>query len=48
MQSKCSVCGIKKARFVKDQKAKGLLSSLGLKTPLGKVPLLGDILFLSV
>ena len=34
MQSKCSVCGIKKSRFVKEQKAKGLLSNLGIKTPL--------------
>ena len=33
MQSKCSVCGIKKSRFVKEQEAKGLLSSLGIKTP---------------
>ena len=32
MQSKCSVCGIKKSRFVKKQEAKGLLSSLGIKT----------------
>ena len=45
MQSKCAVCGIKKSRFVKEQKPKGLLSSLGLKTPLNKIPLLGDILF---
>ena len=30
---------------MKEQKVKGLLSSLGLKTPLNKVPLLGDILF---
>ena len=44
MQSKCSVCGIKKSRFMKEQEAKGLLSSLGLETPLSKVPLLGDIL----
>ena len=29
----------------KKQEAKGLLSSLSLKTPLSKVPLLGDILF---
>ena len=28
MQSKCSVCGIKKLRFVKEQEAKGLLSNL--------------------
>ena len=40
MQSKCSVCRIKKSRFVKEQEAKGLLSNLGIKTPLSKIPLL--------
>ena len=44
MQSKCFVCGIKKSRFVKEQEAKGLLSNLGIKTPLSKIPLL-NILF---
>ena len=40
MQSKCSVCKTKKSRFVKEQDAKGLLSNLGIKTPLSKIPLL--------
>ena len=44
MQSKCSVCEIKKSRFIKEQEAKGLLSNLGIKTPLSKIPLL-NILF---
>ena len=44
MQSKCSVCGTKKSRFVKKQDVKGLLSNLGIKTPLSKIPLL-NILF---
>ena len=44
MQSKCSVCGIKKSRFVKEQEAKDLLSHLGIKTPSSKSPLL-NILF---
>ena len=44
MQSKCSDCGIKKSRFVKEQEAKGLLSNLGIKTPLSKIPLL-NVLF---
>ena len=44
MQSKCSVCGIQKSRFVKEQEAKGLLSNLGIKTPLGKIPL-SNVLF---
>ena len=40
MQSKYAECGIKKSRFVKEQEAKGLLSNLGTKTPLSKIPLL--------
>ena len=44
MQSKCSVCGTKKSRFVKKQDAKGLLSNLGIKKPLGKIPLLNVLL----
>ena len=44
MQSKCSVCKNKKSRFVKEQEAKGLLSNLGIKTPLSKIPLL-NVLF---
>ena len=43
--SKCAVCGGKKSRFIKNQEAKGLLSNLGVRTPLIKVPILGDILF---
>ena len=43
--SKCAICGAKKSRFIKKQEAEGVLSSLGLKTPLCKVPLLGHILF---
>ena len=40
MQSKCSVCGTKNSRFVKKEYVKGLLSKLGIKTPLSKIPLL--------
>ena len=43
--SKCATCGSKKSRFIKNQEAKGLLSNLGIRTPLSKVPILGDILF---
>ena len=43
--SKCATCGSKNSRFIKNQDAKGLLSNLGIKTPLSKVPILGDILF---
>ena len=44
MQSKCLVCGIKKSRFLKEQEAKRLISDLGIKTPLSKIPLL-NVLF---
>ena len=40
MQSKYPECGIKMSRFVKEQEAKGLLSNLGIKTPMRKIPLL--------
>ena len=43
--SKCAICSSKKSRFIKDQEAKGLLSNLGVRTPLSKVPILDDILF---
>ena len=43
--SKCAICNSKKSRFIKEQEAKGLLSKLGIKTPLSKIPILGDILF---
>ena len=43
--SKCALCGSKKLKFIKQQEAKGLLSNLGLRTPLNKTPVLGDILF---
>ena len=44
MKSKCSVCKNKKSRFVKEKDAKGLLSNLGIKTPLSKITLL-NVLF---
>ena len=43
--STCAICGSKKSKFIKEQQAKGLLSNLGLRTPLKKIPVLGDILF---
>ena len=43
--SKCAICGNKKSRFIKNQEAQGLLSNLRLRTPLTKVPILGDTLF---
>ena len=43
--SKCVVFNKKKSRFMEESEAKGILSSLGLETPLGKIQLLADILF---
>ena len=43
--SKCAICGSKKSRFIKNQETKGLLSNLGVRMSLSKVPILGDILF---
>ena len=47
--SKCAICSSKKLRFIKNQEAKGLLRTtkdyLSIRTPLSKVPILGDILF---
>ena len=43
--SKCAICGNKKSNFIKNQEAKGLLSGLGIRTPLSKIPLVGDVLF---
>ena len=44
IQPNCAICGNKKSRFIKEQKPLGILSNLGIKTPLNKVPLL-NILF---
>ena len=44
MQSKFPVYKIKKSRFAKKQEAKVLLSHLGIKKPLNKIPLL-NVLF---
>ena len=44
IQSNCATCGSKKSRFIKEQQAMEILSDLGIKTPLSKVPLL-NILF---
>ena len=43
--SKCAVCDSKKSKFIKEQEASGLLSSLGIKLPLRKLYLVGPPLF---
>ena len=42
IQSNCATCD-KKSRFIKKQQAMGILSNLGIKTPLSKVPLLNTL-----
>ena len=43
--SKCAGCDSKKSKFIKRQEASALLSSLGIKTPLRKISLVGRLLF---
>ena len=43
--SKCTICGSKKSRFIKKQEAGGILTSVGFKTGLYKIPFFGDYLF---
>ena len=43
--SKCAICSSEKSKFIKEQQVKGLLSNLGIRTPLNKISILGDILF---
>ena len=43
--SKCALCDGKKLKFIKEQKANGLLRSLGIETPLSEIPSLGSLLF---
>ena len=42
---KCEVCDSKKSNFIKQQEASRLLSSLGIKKPLSKIPLVSLLLF---
>ena len=44
IQSNCAICDSEKSRFFKEQQAMGVLSNLGIKTPLSQVPLL-NVLF---
>ena len=45
VSSKCAVCDRKQSKFIKQQEASGLLSSLEIKTPLNKIPLVALLLF---
>ena len=41
--SKCAVCGTKKSKFIKKQKAIGLINCLRIKTLFKKIPLVGSL-----
>ena len=43
--SKCAVCDNKNSKFIKEQEASGLLSSLGIKSSLRKIPLVALLFF---
>ena len=43
--STCAICGSEKSKFIKEQEAKPLSSNFGFRTPLNKIPVLGDIVF---
>ena len=43
--SNCAICDSKTSKLIKIQEANELLSSFGIKTPLGKIPLVGPPLF---
>ena len=44
LKCQCSICGNKESRFVKEQEAKGILSSLGIRAPLSKIPVLNILI----
>ena len=43
--SKCAVCDNKKSKFIKERESSGLLNSVGIKTLLNNIPLVGHLLF---
>ena len=44
LNDKCVVCDGKKLKFIKEQVVSGLLSSLGIRTTLSKISLVGPLL----
>ena len=45
---KCELCDSKKTKFIKKEEARGLLSSLRIKTPLSEIHLVGIFFVLRV
>ena len=45
LSSNYAICGSKKLRFIKEQEVSELLSSLGIRTLLRQIPIVGPLLF---
>ena len=43
--SNCAVCNSKNSRFIKEQEASELLSTIGIKTPVSNIYLVGSLSF---
>ena len=43
--SKCAMCNSKKSKFLKEQESREFFSSLGIRTPLSQILLVGHLLF---
>ena len=43
--SQCAVCDSKKSKPLKEQKARGLVSNIGIRTFLSQIPMIGPLLF---
>ena len=42
--TKCEMCHSKKSKFIKEEESSRLVSSLGIKTSLNGIPLVGPVL----
>ena len=45
LSSNYAICGSKKLRFIKEQEVSELLSSLGIRTLLRQIPIVGPLCF---
>ena len=45
LSPRCAVCDNETSKLIKNEEGSGLLSLLGIRAPLSKITILGDILF---
>ena len=45
LSGKCAVCGKGMSRMISEDQGRGLLSMLGIHTPLANIPVLGQLFF---